>query len=116
MTAKLNSSLEAHGIVSANSSAAYTLYDPSLGPLSLPDARPTCVIEATLGDRRLGTHVLAGLELLLPSLLTAEMIDVDRLVAAFPKNRPGKESSEHCGDRRTNDGLHAGNLYDRRGV
>jgi len=27
-----------------------------------------CIVEATRGDRRLGTHVLAGLELLLPRL------------------------------------------------
>ena len=45
-------------------------------------------MERTLGDRRLGSHVLAGLELLFPLILNASAVDTAAVLAAFPHARP----------------------------
>ncbi len=47
-----------------------------------------CIVERTLGDRRLGSHVLAGLELLFPLILNASAVDTAAVLAAFPASRP----------------------------
>jgi hypothetical protein len=92
---RLIESLDATGVISANVPVAYALYGPSLSPFpSLPDARPTCVIAETVGDRRLGTHVLAGLELLLSALILENKVDSQLLLQAFPIDRPGRESEK----------------------
>ena len=52
-----------------------------------PAAAPCCIVEETLGDRRLGTHVLAGIEILLPLIVDIEQLDVKALEAAFPPRR-----------------------------
>ena len=62
--------------------ATYNL--PKLSPTG---AHPTCILERTFGDRRLGTHVLAGLDLLLPSLIDVWQTDLAALLAHFPKGR-----------------------------
>jgi hypothetical protein len=72
--------LDATGVISANVAVAYALYGPSLSLPSLPDARPTYVIAETVGDRRLGTHVLAGLELLLSALILESKVDSQLLL------------------------------------
>jgi hypothetical protein len=54
---------------------------------------PACIVERTFGDRRLGTHVLAGLELLLPSLIDAEQVNIEELKALFPTIRHNTNSS-----------------------
>lgn len=91
ITTLLSQALDTSGIVSANEAVAYYIYDEQPFP-TVSDARPTCIIERTIGDRRLGTHVLAGLELLLPHFLSEADIDTAKLFAAFPEKRPGKES------------------------
>lgn len=48
----------------------------------------SCIVERTLGDRRLGSHVLAGLELLFPLILNASAIDEAAILSAFPAARP----------------------------
>lgn len=55
-----------------------------LGP-SVPVA---CIVERTLGDRRLGSHVLAGLELLFPLILNASAVDTAAVLSAFPASQP----------------------------
>jgi hypothetical protein len=47
-----------------------------------------CIVERTIGDRRLGSHVLAGLELLLPLIVDASSIDAAAVLSAFPSARP----------------------------
>jgi hypothetical protein len=53
-----------------------------------PSVPVTCIVERTLGDRRLGSHVLAGLELLFPLILNASAVDTAAVLAAFPGPRP----------------------------
>lgn len=48
---------------------------------------PICIIQSTIGDRRLGTHGLAGLTQLIPMLVDEHGIDRDALSAYFPVNR-----------------------------
>ena len=47
-----------------------------------------CIVERTLGDRRLGSHVLAGLELLFPLIINTSSIDTAAILSAFPLARP----------------------------
>ena len=61
------------------------------GAAELPfgPAIPTaCIVERSLGDRRLRTHVLAGLDRLLPLVINVERLDHDVLLRAFPQDRP----------------------------
>ena len=55
---------------------------------------PVCIIAETFGDRRLGTHVLGGLELLLPLLVDSKQLETDpvALASLFPAARPGLPS------------------------
>lgn len=81
-------------IVSANSSVGYMKYsDPSQLPCgaSVPT---TCILEKTIGDRRFGTHVLAGLELLLPYLIAEDCMSEENLLSFFPSRRPDKELND----------------------
>ena len=48
----------------------------------------SCIVERTLGDRRLGSHVLAGLDLLYPLILNTSAIDEAAILSAFPAARP----------------------------
>lgn len=52
--------------------------------------QPCCIVEETLGDRRFGTHVLAGLELLLPHLVRKLPAKVAELA---PPTRPLYDAS-----------------------
>ena len=61
-----------------------------LGPL-IPTA---CIVSATLGDRRLRSHVLAGLELLMPLLIDDARLNAALLLRAVPAGRPMSEESE----------------------
>ena len=61
------------------------------GAAELPfgPAIPTaCIVERSLGDRRLRTHVLAGLDRLLPLVINVERLDHEVLLRAFPQDRP----------------------------
>lgn len=94
MSARLSSALAAHSSLCANGAAALVLYGGA-AQLPLGTAVPTaCIVATTLGDRRLGTHVLAGLELLLPRLLDAALVDTAALGRAFPPARPRAGGAE----------------------
>ena len=73
----------------------YYVYDAPNQPLGAAFP-PACIVETTLGDRRFGTHVLAGIELLLDRLLDDSAIDVPALLALFPEARPRVERSLAC--------------------
>ena len=67
---ELARALHATGCVCGNIAAALWRYGAELSPFGLGELFATaCAVERTLGDRRLGTHVLAGLQLLLPLLV-----------------------------------------------
>jgi hypothetical protein len=90
MTENLRTHMEAAGCVSVNTPVALCEYSGA-AQLPLGAAFPTAsVIERTLGDRRFGTHVLAGLEVLLP--LLCDVPDAAQLLACFPPLRPGRDS------------------------
>jgi len=97
MASRVAAALAPLGALGANAATALALYE---APAQLPlgPAFPTaCIVERTVGDRRLGTHVLAGLELLLPLLLDVDALEraggAAALAAAFPPARPREASS-----------------------
>jgi hypothetical protein len=45
----------------------------------------------TIGDKRLGTHLLGGLDLLLPLIVDEAALDASALLLAFPERRPREE-------------------------
>ena len=49
-----------------------------------PAFAPACIVEETKGDRRLGSHILAGIMVLLPKLLDENKLDVATLLRLFP--------------------------------
>lgn len=87
ITSQLSRALEPQGILSANTPVGYASYDHPLNP----HVKPTCIITETKGDRRFGTHVLAGVELILPLLLDIPAIDRSKLSEMFPALRPGRD-------------------------
>jgi hypothetical protein len=89
ITSQLSRVLEPQGVLSANTSVGFASYSHPL----CPHIQPTCIITETKGDRRFGTHVLAGVELILPLLLNIDAIDVSKLSSLFPEMRPGREST-----------------------
>ena len=90
---------QCNNIISANGSIGLCHYmQPSEALLGVEQTvRPVCILERTMGDRRFGTHVLAGIELILPLLIRMEDLDVHKLQAAFPPNRP-REDKPPSGD------------------
>lgn len=94
MTSQIDKLLQKAGAKSVNRSIAMMLYGPGEGQARLPlgSAFPTaCIAEETFGDRRLGSHILAGIFYILPRLLVTERIDVDKFAAHFPVKRPRDE-------------------------
>jgi hypothetical protein len=80
--------------ISANSSLGFMEYsDPEYLPCG-PSVQTTCILETTIGDRRFGTHVLAGIELLLPFLIPEDIISTDSLLQLFPIDRPDREAND----------------------
>lgn len=86
-------------VVAANEPLGVWRYPWSATPLDAPSATeetattPACAIFRTRGDRRLGTHVLGGLEMLLPLMLemneqSGSRCVMDTILAAFPAARP----------------------------
>lgn len=90
--AQLAKALEPQGIIGANAAHGVYLYGPPNQPFGPAVSVPACVVCKTLGDRRLGTHVLAGLELLLPQLLDTTTLDAKALIAEFPPARTALHS------------------------
>jgi hypothetical protein len=70
----------------ANLPVAVARYD-----VRVHGVQPYCIVEETLGDRRLGTHVLAGLEILLERVVS--LPGEARLEALFPPARPLKDDT-----------------------
>lgn len=94
----LCSSLLDRRVVSANESIGLSLYSHPSEALFGTDStlRPVCIIETTIGDRRFGSHVLAGIELIMPFFLNEDSINISELEAVFPPNRP-REALPLCG-------------------
>ena len=95
MSGRLAAALAPFDAASANLPVASMSYTGAAqNPLGA--GSPTaCIVERTLGDRRLGSHLLAGLELLLPLLLCDEEGAEGSLAGgegalrtAFPSARP----------------------------
>jgi hypothetical protein len=76
MAADLESKLDAEGIPGANGAMGYYLYsDQAHLPLGEEEHNLTaCIVQTTRGDRRFGTHVMTGLQLLLPSLVEQDAL------------------------------------------
>jgi hypothetical protein len=68
MSAQLDASMGPAGIPGANGAMGIYHYDTPNQPFGPAVSVPACIVETTRGDRRLGSHVLAGIELLLPLL------------------------------------------------
>lgn len=96
MADRVASALAAVNSCGANKALGYMLYADH-EHLPLGKQFPTaCILEETLGDRRLGTHVLAGLDVILPILFSPTAINLEALSAVFPVNRPRNEMPDPC--------------------
>jgi hypothetical protein len=98
MGARMAAALAPHDSLCANGPLGHALYTDA-AQLPFGAAAPTaCILETTTGDRRLGTHVLAGLEYLLPQLLSAAADEgsVAAFEAAFPAARPREPATVTC--------------------
>ena len=87
MAAQLDASMGPAGILGANGAMGIYRYDAPNQPFGPAVSVPACIVETTRGDRRLGSHVLAGIELLLPLLLDAGGLDRAALLGCFPAAR-----------------------------
>ena len=83
------SSITAADSVDAQAMGAYE-YDAPNQPFGPDLSVPACIVEGTRGDRRLGSHVLASLEIIMPTLVDASALDVDALIALFVEPRRNK--------------------------
>jgi len=100
MCARVAAALAPADSLCANGAVAFARYQ---GAAQLPfgERVPTaCVIETTLGDRRLGTHVLAGFDLAWDRLLSAAAApgegEACPFDAAFPPARPRAPEQVTC--------------------
>lgn len=85
---ELASSLEPLGISGANEALGWWEYDDPNRPLG-PRIQPVCIVQRTHGDRRLGTHVMQGLERILEMFVDVEeLTNQSALLATFPRARP----------------------------
>lgn len=83
MTHKMNTILSLEGIACANTPLGWCEY--AISPdAPFPSVKRCCGIFSTLGDRRLGDHVLRGLELLLPSIVVMDRLSPASLAACIP--------------------------------
>lgn len=60
MLARLNATLGPRGVVAANEAMGVYVYGPPNQPFGPDVSVPACAVTHTKGDRRLGTHILAG--------------------------------------------------------
>ena len=86
MTARLSASLEGKRVPGCNQAMGFYVYAEPHCPFGSanPELVPACIVEQTRGDRRLGSHVFAGIELLLPALLDVHALGPAYLEALFP--------------------------------
>ena len=94
MTSHLANTLEKKGVLGANAAMGAYLYGPSNQPFGSEVSVPCCIVQETYGDRRLGTHVMSGLALLLPKLLKTESLNLVELMKSFPKTRLNLNSAD----------------------
>jgi hypothetical protein len=94
MTSHLANTLEKKGVSGANAAMGVYLYGPSNQPFGSEVSVPCCIVQKTYGDRRLGTHVMSGLALLLPKLLKTESLNLVELMKSFPKTRLNLNSAD----------------------
>lgn len=87
MTSHLGNSLQEKGVLGANAAMGVYRYGPSNQPFGSKVSVPCCIVQETYGDRRLGTHVMSGLTLLLPKLLRTESLNIVELMKSFPEKR-----------------------------
>ena len=88
MAARVNLALAPEGVCGTNEAVGMMLYSsPEHLPLG-PTFPTACIVEKTLGDRRLGTHIMTGLLVLLPRLVDADKLDGQALLDTFPAARP----------------------------
>lgn len=87
MTARLAAAMEPHGVMGANIAMGAYEYGAPNQPFGPDVSVPACIVEGTLGDRRLGTHVIAGLELLMPILVNDQASNLEQLVGLFIPER-----------------------------
>ena len=89
-SSELPKQMDQHNTYGTNGSMGYYTYEGAdelpLG-LSNKEFQPACIVETTRGDRRMGTHVIAGLTLLLPQLLDETKLNEDLLIDLFPDER-----------------------------
>ena len=83
MSHHINTLLAPKGLASANRPLGWIEYHT---PVEAPFAGVVrcCGVFATAGDRRLGDHVLRGLELLLPQLISTDTLSLADMLALFP--------------------------------
>eukprot|EP00658_Telonema_sp_P-2_P060908 TRINITY_DN49690_c0_g1_i1.p1 TRINITY_DN49690_c0_g1~~TRINITY_DN49690_c0_g1_i1.p1 ORF type:complete len:533 (-),score=122.61 TRINITY_DN49690_c0_g1_i1:360-1958(-) len=89
MTEVVNSLLAEHGLVGGNTPVGMWDYDvPHLPPVTYndtPQLSKHCNLFHTLGDKRLGCHLIVGLEKLLPLMVPDS--SASELQALFPESR-----------------------------
>lgn len=80
--------MNSNNLVCCNMPIAMMLYE-SPEQLPLGCTFPTaCIVSKTIGDRRFGSHVMAGLEIILPLLINETGIELTTLLQLFPSDRP----------------------------
>jgi hypothetical protein len=89
MTTRINDVIEPKGIMGANASKGYWLYE-SIFFTKLP---LSCVVCDSRGEKRMGEHVLNGLEGLLPRLISSDF-DHAALSKAFVEGRVDAKSGD----------------------
>ena len=98
MTARTRVELGPKGILGANVEMGLYLYSPPIAPFGTSDEmRPACIVHRTRSDRRLGTHLLSAIELMLPLLVDESQWRADVALSSFPPARPkdGGEGIAH---------------------
>jgi hypothetical protein len=98
MTARTRVELGPKGILGANVEMGLYLYSPPIAPFGTSDEmRPACIVHRTRSDRRLGTHLLSAIELMLPLLVDESQWRADVALSYFPPARPkdGGEGIAH---------------------
>ena len=89
MTSMLDEKLQKQNIPGCNKALGYYRYSAPNKPLG-GRITPCCIVEETVGDRRLGTHVLGGIEMILPRLVDENVLNETSLLAIYPEKRPGR--------------------------
>jgi hypothetical protein len=89
MAAHLASSMQPRGMLGANEAFGVYMYDAPNQPFGPDVSVPACIVTKTLGDRRLGTHVMSGIEAILPLLLDVSRLEEDQLSSFFTESRRG---------------------------